>query len=324
MPVDRLGRMRALYFSGGRAELRRNHPVPVPAPGEALVQVRCAGICGTDLELLRGYAGFEGVAGHEFVGRVEAAADREWLGRRVVGSINVGCGRCRECKTEGPEHCPGRQVIGLRGRAGAFADYLALPVDNLLAVPEVLGDGEAVFAEPLAAAWRVHQQLGPLADRRVAVLGPGRLGLLVAQVLALDTPEVTVLGRRPESLAVAERLGLPTGLAAEAAGGFEVVVEATGSAAGLVRALELLRPRGTVVLKSTFAGAAAIDPARIVVPEVRLVGSRCGPLAPALELMAAGRVRVGPLVEASYPLAEGPAALAHAARPGALKVLLEP
>lgn len=344
--------MRALVLGPEGLVLRDDVEAPVAGPGDALIRLRLAGICSTDLELVEGYYDFRGVLGHELVGEVvavgdgEAAGDGEWVGRRVVGSINLGCGSCSVCTSRGPEHCPDRTVLGIAGHDGAFAERLVLPVANLLAVPDGLADEEAVFTEPLAAALRLRQQLADLplepATARIAVVGPGRLGLLIAQVLALDlrddlTPapgtaapaarrrHVTVLGRRPESLVLPAGWGLATGLAAEAeSDAFDLVVEATGNEQGLVESLRLVRPLGTLALKSTFAGAPAVDLTKLVVGEITVVGSRCGPFAPALGLLAQGAVEVRPMIAAEYPLGEAVAAMEHAARPGVLKVLLRP
>jgi threonine dehydrogenase-like Zn-dependent dehydrogenase len=317
--------VKALYLGDGGPELRTELPRPEPEPGEALIRVVACGICGTDLELLKGYAGFRGVLGHEFVGVVEEAADGRWVGARVVGTINLGCRRCPTCVGAGPEHCRERTVLGIAGKDGAFAECLTLPVANLLAVPDGVRDEEAVFTEPLAAALRIREQLPVAPSARTAVVGPGRLGLLIAQVLALSGAQLTVLGRRPESLELPLRLGLPTGLAAGApADGFDLVVEATGNEEGLAQALRLVRPLGTLVLKSTFEGAAAVGLTPLVVKEVRVVGSRCGPFAPALRLLAQHQVQVLPLIDAEYPLEQGLEALEHAARPGVRKVLLRP
>lgn len=317
--------MRALVLGPQGPRLDPHYPAPEPGEGEALVRVSLAGICATDLELIRGYAGFTGVLGHEFVGVVEAASDPSWVGRRVVGSINVGCGDCPGCRASEPEHCPRRTVVGIRGRDGAFADYLALPQTNLLVVPETVPDEAAVFTEPLAAALRITAQVAIAATTRVAVVGPGRLGLLAAQVLALRSHRVQVLGRSATSLELPARLGLETGLAADAPDStFDVVVEATGNDAGLAQALRLLRPRGTLVAKSTFHGKANVDLTKLVVAEVTVVGSRCGPFAPALELLSEGKIRVAPLVEATYPLENARQALAHGAQPGVRKVLIRP
>lgn len=301
--------------------------VPVPARGrdEALVRVTLAGICGTDLELLAGYGDFRGVLGHEFVGVVEQAPSAEWVGRRVVGEINVGCGRCDAC-ARGDEHwCPERTAIGIRGRNGAFAELLAIPLRNLHLVPESVADEAAVFTEPLAAALRLRERAHVRPTDRVAVLGPGRLGLLVAQVLALDGAAVTVLGRRSESLELPLRLGLPARHVANAPDhGYDLVAEATGSRQGVAEALRLVRPGGIVALKSTVQGPAELALSTVVVDELTLLGSRCGPFEPALRLLERGAIEVLALIDAEYRLADGPAAFEHAAQPGVRKILLRP
>jgi threonine dehydrogenase-like Zn-dependent dehydrogenase len=320
--------MHALVVAEGQLTLHKDYPKPQAASGEALLRVLLAGICSTDLEIVQGYVGFQGVLGHEFVGQVEAVADDcdvEWLGRRVVGSINLGCGECAECAANGPEHCPTRTTLGIHSRDGAFADYLALPLANLLEVPPHVSDEAAVFTEPLAAALRIREQVLVSPTARTAVVGPGRLGLLVGQVLALAGTEVTMLGRRRASLELPATWGLQTGLAQDQADdSFDFVVEATGNDAGFAHSLRLVRPLGTLILKSTFAGKSSIDLTKLVVGEITVVGSRCGPFAPALRLLAEGAVGVDETVEAQYSLAEGIAAFAHAARPGARKVLLRP
>lgn len=289
-----------------------------------------AGICATDLEIVRGYAAFQGVLGHEFVGVVEEVAGslpagNEWVGRRVVGGINVGCGECEVCHSDGPEHCPNRVVLGIAEKDGAFADYLTLPLENLEQVPEGVPDEMAVFTEPLAAAVRVTEQVDVRPDMATAVVGPGRLGILVAQVLAEAGAAVTVLGRSESSLELPAELGLATGLVDEAPDdGFDLVVEATGNDAGLAHALRLVRPLGTLVMKSTYAGKANVDLTKLVVGEITVVGSRCGPFGPALALLERGAIVVEPLIEAEYSLSQGAAALEHAARPGVRKVLLRP
>jgi threonine dehydrogenase-like Zn-dependent dehydrogenase len=317
--------MRALLLKADGPTLVDDYPCPEPAADEALVRVSVAGVCSTDLELVRGYAGFEGVLGHEFVGHVEACEAKEWVGRRVVGEINLGCRSCAECLGHGTEHCPRRSVLGIIGKDGAFAEYLTLPVANLLQVPDDLPDEDAVFTEPLAAALRIRQQIVVSPSARVAVLGPGRLGLLIAQVLALAGTRPLLLGRRRQSLQLADRLGLATGLVEEAASdSYELVVEATGNDAGLAHALRLVRARGTLVLKSTFKADAQVDLTKLVVGEVRVVGSRCGPFAPALRLLEQEAVAVRPMVHGEYALADGLRALSQAARPGVLKILLRP
>jgi threonine dehydrogenase-like Zn-dependent dehydrogenase len=320
--------MQAIYLSDGQLSYRTDYPRPEPQAGEALIRVRLAGICATDLEIVKGYAGFERVLGHEFVGVVEASADPDWVGQRVVGTVNVGCGRCAVCLSDGPEHCPHRTVLGIINKDGVFADYVTLPLANLLAVPERIPDETAVFTEPLAAALRIREQVTVRPTARTAVVGPGRLGLLIGQVLALDGTDVTMLGRRPESLELPAQLGLNTGLVTEFGDdSFDFVVEATGNETGFGHSLRLVRPLGTLVLKSTFHGQASLDLTKLVVAEINVVGSRCGPFAPALRLLArgdSGGICVRNFIEAEYPLSQGQAALNHAAQPGVRKILLRP
>jgi threonine dehydrogenase-like Zn-dependent dehydrogenase len=315
--------MKALVITGpGHIGLQH---VPVPAtPDECLIRVRMAGICGTDLQILEGYAAFGGIPGHEFVGVVEAApeADAGWIGKRVVGEINVGCGRCAWCARNEKEHCTSRTVLGIRDRSGAFAEYVTLPARNLHAVPDTLDDESAVFVEPVAAACRVFEQMTLAEGDRVAVVGDGRMGLIVAQVMRTATRAVTVFGRHDHKLATARALGLAT---AESAGQllpvdrFDVAIDVTGRPEGLKRALELVRPRGTVVMKSTFHGQAAIETWPVVVDEVTLIGSRCGPFRPAIDLLAAGKVNVRPLVSRVATLERHASAFADAR--SSLKVL---
>jgi threonine dehydrogenase-like Zn-dependent dehydrogenase len=297
--------------------------------GEALVRVRLAGVCNTDLEIVRGYAGFEGTLGHEFVGEVvEAPPGHEALvGRRVVGEINAGCSVCESCRTGDSRHCPGRTVLGIHGRDGAFAEFLSLPAANLLTVPDEVADERAVFTEPLAAACGITERVRIRAGERVAVVGDGKLGLLCAQALKVLTgAEVTLVGRHESKLEIAARRGVETvkgeDLKPSARRAFDVVVEASGSADGFATALGLVRPRGTLVLKSTFHGTTAFDAAPIVVDEISVVGSRCGRFAPALELLRAGSVDVESLIAEEHALADGLHALRRAAAPGVLKVLL--
>lgn len=313
-------RMRALRVGDGPPALV-DLPAPVPR-GEALVRVTLSGICNTDLELARGYAGFRGTIGHEFVGVVDDPGDGPLLrGQRVVGEINAGCGACPLCQAGDPRHCAARTVLGIVGRDGAHADLLRLPARNLLAVPDAIPDEHAVFVEPLAAACGVLERCPVDPDARLAILGDGKLGLLCAMALAHLRP--LLVGKHPEKLALAK--GVETTSPDEARRrrrGFDVVIEATGGPAGFALALDLLRPQGTLVLKSTFHGDTPIDAARIVVDEIRVVGSRCGRFAPALDLLARGAVDVGPLVSEVVSLDAGAAAMRRAALPGALKVLL--
>ena len=312
--------MRALRWDGIRLALARDVPEPVPAPGEALVRVHLAGICRTDLEITRGYLGFRGTPGHEWVGHVVAAEEADLVGARVVGEINFACGVCPTCVAGLGRHCPARRVLGIVGADGAFADLVVLPARNLHRVPDSVPDRAAVFVEPLAAAFEVLEQVPVGPGLRAVVLGDGKLGLLVAQVLAGAGAEVVLVGRHEQKLARARHLGIATGSAAP---GADLVVDATGSPGGLAAALALVRPRGTVVLKTTVAGDHRLDLAPAVINEVTIVGSRCGRFAPALAALAGGRITVAPLVDAVYPLDDAVGAFARAARPGVLKVLIE-
>jgi threonine dehydrogenase-like Zn-dependent dehydrogenase len=316
--------VQALVYDGEVLQLREDYPRPVPPPGEALVRVRLAGICNTDLEIVRGYMGFRGVLGHEFVGTVEEAEDRSLIGQRVVGEINAYCGECPTCRAGRPTHCPHRTTLGIWGRDGAFAEYLTLPVRNLHTVPDAISDEEAVFTEPLAAALEILEQVHLRPTDRVVVLGDGKLGLLVAQVLALMGCDLLAVGRHREKLAILARRGIPTLLEAEAEGlAADVVVECTGRPEGFAAARRILRPRGMLVLKSTYHGGVEADLTGLVVDEITLVGSRCGPFPPALRLLQRGLVDVQPLISAVYPLDRGMEAFARAAEPGVLKVLLQ-
>ncbi len=319
--------MRALLAdrSAHKARFDSAYPDPQPAGGEALVRVRLAGVCNTDLELVRGYMDFGGVLGHEFVGEVVAGPDSAWLGRRVVGDINAACYVCETCLAGRHTHCPNRTTLGIFRRDGAFADYLLLPQANLYAVPDTVPDELAVFVEPLAAACEIMDQVHLAPTDRVAVLGDGKLGLLVAAVLRLTAADLTLVGRHPDKLAIAAAWGIRTRLEGDGWPGAQVdlVVECTGSPSGFAAARRILRPRGTLVLKSTYHGTLPVDMSALVVDEITLIGSRCGPFAPALRLLESGMVDPRPLIAARFPLADGPAALAQAATPGTLKVLLE-
>ena len=314
--------MKALIYDG-QLKLARRYPRPDPPPGEALVRLRLAGICNTDLEITKGYMGFQGVLGHEFVGLVEECAAAELVGKRVVGEINAICGECTYCRAGLPTHCANRTVLGIVRRDGAFADYLTLPMRNLHVVPDSLPDEVAVFTEPLAAALEILEQVHLPPTSHVAVLGDGKLGLLVAQALSLTGCELTALGHHAEKLAILQQRGISALLADQAPGiKADVVVECTGRAEGLAMARQMVVPRGTIVLKSTFHGSADVALSPLVVDEVTIVGSRCGPFAPALRLLERGLVAVEPLIAAIYPLSEGLAAFEHARTPGTLKVLL--
>jgi len=317
--------VRGLWLETQALRLREDIPLPVPPSDEALVRVHLAGICNTDLELVRGYYPFEGVPGHEFVGSVvEAASAPEWVGRRVAGEINAACGSCVSCRAGRPTHCEKRTVLGIVARDGAFATHLRLPIRNLHAVPDSLADEAAVFVEPTAAALEIQQQVSVSPADRVVVIGAGKLGHLVAQTLAVTGCSLLVAGRSPRPLALLAARGIATAtVSALEPRAADLVVECTGHPDGLELARRAVRPRGTIVLKSTYHGKAEVDLARFVVDEITLVGSRCGPFPPALALLASGRVDPRPLVEARYPLAEAVRAFDHAGRAGALKVLVD-
>jgi threonine dehydrogenase-like Zn-dependent dehydrogenase len=290
---------------------------------EALVRVLLSGICNTDLEIARGYAGFKGTIGHEFVGIVEDAADKAWIGQRVVGEINAGCGECALCRAGDPRHCAKRTVLGILGRDGAHAEFLKLPVSNLLAVP----DEHAVFAEPLAAACGIMERAAVTRDKKVAVIGDGKLGLLCAQALALTGADTLLVGKHAEKLRIAARRGIETATTktvAKRKNQFDVVVEASGSASAFQLALDLLRPRGVLVLKSTFEGTTEINAARLVVDEISVVGSRCGRFPPALDLLRTGAIDVDSLISEEHPLRSGVLAMERAGKKGILKVFLRP
>jgi alcohol dehydrogenase len=315
--------MKALYFDGKLS--LREVAKPQRAPGEALIQVLLAGICGTDRELLKGYSGFRGIPGHEFVGRVVESDDPDWIGQRVVGEINLACGKCGWCAKGLGRHCPTRTVLGIVNRDGVFAEFFTLPVVNLLRVPGEVSDQAAVLVEPLAAAAEILEQMEIKPGTRVAIIGDGRLGLLTAQVLKHAGAEVTLIGRHAWKLDLARGWGirvLDEGDEELASSSFPVTVEATGSPRGIGEALRLVEPRGTLVMKSTFHGSAQFDATKLVVDEVTLLGSRCGRFAPALELLRKGSVTVHRLITKVFPLERGIEAFEYLEQTSALKVLL--
>src|SRR6266568_3717152 len=315
--------MRAIWLEGRQLRLRDDVPVPEPPPGEALVRVHQAGICNTDLELVRGYYPYTGILGHEFVGTVQQGPE-PLRGRRVVGEINAVCGCCGACRAGRRTHCERRTVLGIVGRHGAFADYLTLPVENLHVVPDAVSTDAGVFTEPLAAALEIQEQVPIGSGDRVLVVGDGKLGQLVAQTLALTGCTLLVVGRHDSKLALLATRGIETAHADRAMRGeFDVAVECTGDPEGFAVAQRAVRPRGTLVMKSTYAGALTLDASAVVVQELTLVGSRCGPFAPALRLLVEKLVAVEPMIHARYPLGEALTAFDHAQRPGVLKVLLD-
>ena len=316
--------MKALRFEQNNLKLAE---VSVPRKeSEALVRVVKSGICNTDLEIARGYAGFSGTLGHEFVGIVErSGAAPELIGKRVVGEINAGCGSCVLCKAGDSRHCPNRTVLGIKGRDGAHAEFLTLPVANLLEVPENVSNEQAVFAEPLAAAYGIIEQVAIEPQTRVAVVGDGKLGLLCAMSLAFKSDNVVLIGKHREKLSVAATRNIETVLLENAAKfnrAFDIAVEASGSESGFATALDLLAPRGKLVLKSTFQGKTNLEMWRVVVDEITVVGSRCGRFAPALELLQNGKVDVECLISAEFALTNGVKAMRRAGEKGVLKVVL--
>jgi 2-desacetyl-2-hydroxyethyl bacteriochlorophyllide A dehydrogenase len=317
--------MKALYFDGALS--LRETELPQRGSGEALVAVTLAGICGTDRQILRGYSGFRGIPGHEFVGEVVECDDDRWIGKRVVGEINVSCGSCEWCRRGLGRHCQRRTVLGIVNRPGAFADFVALPAANLHEIPQEVPDEAAVFTEPLAAACEILEQAPISPGTRVAVLGDGRLGLLVAQVLRHAQAQVTVIGHHDSKLNLARAWGMSIAYAGKhpiAAKSFTVVVEATGSPQGLDQALRIVEPRGTVVMKSTFHEAAHFDTAKLVVDEITLLGSRCGNFPIAVDLLRNKYVIVQALVSRIFPLEAGLEAFRYLEQTPCLKVLLAP
>lgn len=314
--------MRALHWDGTAARVI-DRPAPSAGPGTAVVKVIWAGVCKTDLEICKGYMGFRGVLGHEFVGTVVEGSD-EWMGKRVVGEINFGCGACPECARGLQRHCPRRTVMGIVDADGAFAEKIEVPVENLHVVPDAISDEAAVFAEPLAAAFEILEQVHIHPGLECTVLGDGKLGLLVAQVLHLTGARVVAVGRHANNLSFLAKRGIATALVDSwSKKKADVVVDATGSAAGFDAAVAATRPRGTLILKSTVAEKLPMNLAPVVIQEIRVIGSRCGSFAPSLRALAAGSVDVTPLIGARVPLREAERALALAAKPGMLKVLLD-
>lgn len=319
--------MKALRF-GGTLQFVRDAPVP-RREGEALVQVICAGICNTDLEIAKGYAAFHGTLGHEFVGRVVESPDPSLEGRRVVGEINAGCGHCKLCVGGDSRHCSVRTVLGIKGRDGAFAEFLSLPVSNLIELPESVSDEAAVFVEPLAAAFNILEQVGINSSHAVAVVGDGKLAQLVVLVMAQIGCSLTVVGRHKNKLELTRNFCAHSSLidagtlSQEYKGRFDVAIDASGSPSGLAIALEIVKPRGTVVLKSTHHGTTSLDTSQIVVNEVTMVGSRCGRFGPAIDLLASGRVELTPLISRRLPLEAGLLGFEEAAATESMKVILQ-
>jgi threonine dehydrogenase-like Zn-dependent dehydrogenase len=317
--------MQAIHLCGQTVELRRDHPIPQPGDGsdaEILVKVLRAGVCETDLQLIQGYMGFEGVLGHEFVGIAQSGP---LAGQRVVGEINCSCLRCETCRSGLPTHCPDRTVLGIFGHDGAFAEFVSVPRQNLHPVPDSLSTDIAVFVEPVAAACQLLRQRLVKRGQRILVLGDGRLGNLCAQVLADSGCQVTVIGKHVTKLQILCNLGIETALLDDIrpARHYDLVVDCTGSASGLTTALQFVKPWGTIVLKTTVAGEQTMAMAPIVIDEIRIVGSRCGPFSDAIAALQAGRVQVEPLISGRFRLDQGVEAIRHTAENPVLKILLD-
>jgi len=314
--------VRAIVLERDEVQVDAVRPTPAPGADEVIVRVTRAGVCETDLQLIKGYMGFRGVLGHEFVGVAESGP---YAGRRVVGEINCACWRCDTCRSGLPTHCPNRTVLGILNHDGAFADLMAVPQRNLHLVPDSIPDDIAVFTEPVAAAFQIPAQLSIARTARIVVLGDGRLGNLCAQVLASIADDVLVVGKHPEKLALLDAIGVKTALLSDELPrrAADIVVECTGSESGLPTALSLVRPRGTIVLKTTVAGTQTLAWAPFVIDEVTLVGSRCGPFDRALEALEHGLVDVEPLIADRFNLSNGLMALQRAQQKGVLKVLLD-
>ncbi len=318
--------MHALWLEDQQISYRTSMPEPIPAAGQALIRIHRAGICSTDLELVRGYYPYTGIPGHEFVGEVVSSpADAAWQGKRVVGEINIACGTCETCRSGLPRHCEQRRTLGIHDWDGVFAGFIVLPLSNLHEVPASLPDEAAVFTEPVAAAGEVLEQVSLSSRERVLVIGAGRLGQLVAQVLQLTGCQLEVLARHPKQRRLLAERDIPViSPSILALHRYDVVVEATGNPEGFLLARKAVRPRGIIALKSTYKGEIQADFSSLVVDEVTLVGSRCGPFEPALQWMAEGKIDPLALIENSYPLEEGIQAFEQAAQPGVLKILLVP
>ena len=316
--------MKSLWLENEKLSYRADLPKPTKA-NEALIRVRLAGICGTDLEMVRGYYPFTGIPGHEFVGEVIEAEDKSWIGQRVAGEINVSCGECEQCQSGRKSHCENRTVLGIVNRDGIFAEYVTLPTRNLHRVPDSVSDEKAVFTELLAAALEIPQEVHIRPTDRILLIGAGRFGQLIAQVLQLTGAYLRVVARHPKQQNLLKERGIRImdGEAVEAKR-WDVVVDATGSASGFSLARQAIRPRGTLVMKSTYKGEMQVNFSSLVVDEIQIVGSRCGPFAPALRLLESGAINPLGMIAAEYPLEEGLAAFEKASERGILKVLIRP
>ncbi|MCX8023059.1 MAG: alcohol dehydrogenase catalytic domain-containing protein [Syntrophorhabdaceae bacterium] len=318
--------MKAIIFDG-KLRYVKDYPVPQMGEDEALVRVRCAGICNTDLEITKGYLGFQGVLGHEFVGTVEATSNqrKDLIGKRVVGEINFGCGRCKYCASQLKRHCPSRKTLGINGKDGAFAEYVTVPVDSLHVIPDNLTDEEAVFVEPLAATFEILEQIHIKPAQKTLILGDGKLGILIALTLRLIHADVTLLGKHDEKLKIPKEKGVRavTLKSIDIRKEYDIVVEATGSPYGFELAMEFVKPRGIIILKTTVAPDISMNLAPIVIDEVTIVGSRCGPFLPAISALSMGDIDVKPLITAVYRAEKALEAFDKALSKESLKVILD-
>ncbi len=317
-------KMKALYFDK-KLELRKDYPIPVPAKNEALIKVTLAGICNTDKEIMNGYVPFTGILGHEFVGIVTECSQLEFIGKRAVGEINIGCGVCSLCKRGMQNHCPQRKTLGINGKDGVFSEYVTLPIENLLIVPDEISDEEAVFTEPLAAAFNILQNVEISKQDRVAIIGDGKLGQLIVRAVSTTLCDLTLIGKQEKKLELAQDFCKTMILneSDDLENSFDIVIECTGNDAALLFAGNIVRPKGTIVLKSTYAGQIKFNPSLWVRKEIRLIGSRCGHFAPALQFMRESRIDLTKLIDKTFLIDDWEIAFITAFSKGALKVLLK-
>ncbi len=316
--------MRALVFKKRRLTYRTDYPNPRPGRNEALIKITLAGICNTDLETTKGYMDFQGIPGHEFIGNVEKCNKKNLIGKRVTGEINIGCNRCFYCRNQMQNHCPGRSVMGIFNKDGVFAEYVTLPVKNLHVIADSISDKEAVFIEPLAAAFEITRQVDIKPGNKVCVLGDGKLGLLVSQVISLTGCSLVVVGKHKDRLSLLEKRGLRVKLvSAFNEKAFDIVIDCTGSPSGLETALNIVKPQGRIIIKTTLAKRRTFDLNTIVLQELTLIGSRCGPFSPAMNAVKRGIIDLHPLKSKVFPLEEGIRAFQYASRKGVSKVMLK-
>ena len=316
--------VKATIFDGKHITLDKNYPDP--EFNETLVRVSLAGICGTDLEILDGYMQYNGILGHEFVGVVEKSSNSDLIGKRVVGEINAGCGKCDSCVNGMERHCPSRTVLGILKRNGAFAEFLSLPEKNLHVIPDSISDEQAVFVEPLAAAFEINEQISLKPEWNVAVVGDGRLAQLIIQVIKLTCSNITCFGKHEKKLEGLVQSGIKIKVGIESTDEqlFDLVIEATGSNSGFSDTMKLVKPRGTVILKSTIASRENLDLTPTIINEITLIGSRCGLFKPAIEALASGKISVNSMIDSTFSLEKFEDAIIYAKKPDTLKVFLKP